>query len=546
VERAEAIGCTALVDDELSLTSVNRSRSDFADLENSSNAKGHFASPSSQTRPIEEIRVGDRVLARNPEVSDEERQGWEEPDWNHWLHLSLVMPKKDGSQLNIEMLRPEPWVLEQLSYVVAECHRSTNSKQPSKLPEGDNKSTTAQITIQPASASSAQLTPANATPPQLTLPPAGGSDVSAAGEGSHTPGNETSDDLQPLSPLRQIYREIGYTAALCVAANHELVALKLDMELPELGALGSAYITNIQPCPTIAPGEGQPVVSTFAHPPSESVLDVFFEGQDESIGVTENHWFWSVDRQRFLEIGKMHLGERVQTFHGDTKRIESKLPRPGSQIVYNLEVFGEHVYFVGELGSLVHNSCSETELLAQITREIGGSNFRGHNGLKWEILAAVDAGNTALASRMLQQLRGIGPIRSQQILDRLIPELSDLRTGAFHGALSDADLRHILYADGPKRGGHLWPARFDKTPFPKRWHTRKIDHAVTDIITDPSTQWYVQTGNGGVLTKKGDPAIWRAWEIRDGTRIRVAYEPATGKVRTSFPDLRDPIGDPVL
>ena len=79
----------------------------------------------------------------------------------------------------------------------------------------------------------------------------------------------------------------------------------------------------------------------------------------EPIGVTDNHLFWSVDRQEFVPIGEMEIGERVQTYHGETKRIASKLPRPGPpKEVYNLEVYGEHVYFVGDEAllalSLIH------------------------------------------------------------------------------------------------------------------------------------------------------------------------------------------------
>src|SRR5690606_5365648 len=37
------------------------------------------AQPQQQTKPIREICVGDRVLAHNPQVSDEERATWEEP-----------------------------------------------------------------------------------------------------------------------------------------------------------------------------------------------------------------------------------------------------------------------------------------------------------------------------------------------------------------------------------------------------------------------------------------------------------------------------------
>lgn len=70
------------------------------------------------TRNIEDLRMGDRVLAHNPEVSAAERARWHEPDWSVWWKLSLVMPKPDGSELKIEMLRPESWVIQQLGFVI--------------------------------------------------------------------------------------------------------------------------------------------------------------------------------------------------------------------------------------------------------------------------------------------------------------------------------------------------------------------------------------------------------------------------------------------
>ena len=42
--------------------------------------------------------------------------------------------------------------------------------------------------------------------------------------------------------------------------------------------------------------------------------------------------------------------------NGETKRVVQKLPRPGPEKVYNLEVFGQHVYLVSQDGLLVHNS----------------------------------------------------------------------------------------------------------------------------------------------------------------------------------------------
>ena len=51
-----------------------------------------------------------------------------------------------------------------------------------------------------------------------------------------------------------------------------------------------------------------------------------------------------------------------------------------------------------------------------------------------------------------------------------------------------------------------------------------------------SDWWYAQTGTGGVYTATGDPAKWVAYETRDGVRMRVVYQSATGKVVTAFPD----------
>ncbi|MDO4551015.1 MAG: polymorphic toxin-type HINT domain-containing protein [Planctomycetia bacterium] len=94
----------------------------------------------------------------------------------------------------------------------------------------------------------------------------------------------------------------------------------------------------------------------FAHI-SDSVIDLHIEDQDKPIGCTANHPFWSVDRQEFVEAGQLREGERLLLFNGETKRVIQNLPRPGPETVYNLEVFGEHVYLVTADGVLVHNYC---------------------------------------------------------------------------------------------------------------------------------------------------------------------------------------------
>ena len=102
--------------------------------------------------------------------------------------------------------------------------------------------------------------------------------------------------------------------------------------------------------------------------------------------------------------------------------------------------------------------------------------------------------------------------------------------------LSPEAKQHILYGDSPTQGGHLYPGNPGKTVFPQSWSADKVVHVVGDIATSPDTQWFAQTGTGEAYTKAGKPARWVAWSEQDGVRVRVVYEPASGKIVTAFPD----------
>ena len=84
--------------------------------------------------------------------------------------------------------------------------------------------------------------------------------------------------------------------------------------------------------------------------------------------------------------------------------------------------------------------------------------------------------------------------------------------------------------------GHIYPGLPNKTIFPREWSQEKILHEIGDIATSPDTRWYIQTGNGGMYTSRGNPARLVAFEVRDGVRIRIIYEPANSRVVTAFPD----------
>ena len=171
------------------------------------------------SRPIESIRVGDRVLAHNPEVSDNERASWKEPDWSQWLKLSLVMPKEDGSELKMELLRNEDWVRSQVSWVMEEFDKS--------VIDGAND--------------------CRGKPDPLVQ------QIELA-----EPGLDV-----PLSPLRPIFRELVTAEAALAISCVKLSALLVEMDLPELAITGLAVVVDIQPAPRLATGAGRVVTATF-------------------------------------------------------------------------------------------------------------------------------------------------------------------------------------------------------------------------------------------------------------------------------------------
>ncbi|MCG8651520.1 MAG: hypothetical protein MI861_16885 [Pirellulales bacterium] len=371
-----------------------------------------------QTRPIESIRVGDRVLARNPEVSDAERVTWSEPEWNDWLHLSLQMPlpvdeDESSKVLKIEILRPESWLGEQIGFVVD----SKDERSSSDGPDTD------------------------------------GTEAPAADESG-----VADPQLVPLSPLRGIYRDLAIVSTELDAGGLELVGLTVEMDLPEMGAAGTAVITDIHPCPSIQPGDGQVVTATFSHPPSTQVLDVRLENESDHIGVTDNHLFWSVDRQQFIPIGQMELGERLVTYSGQTKRIESRLPRPGPQTVYNLEVYGEHVYFVGQQGLLAHNTCAPNPTVRVVDDAVPqyGTPFQPLSSAQRKTLKAkVDARTiTQQEYKHLEWDRRFANRRATGVRRFWAQERATLRSGgAGTRPWTDAQRADILAGRTPQFGG---------------------------------------------------------------------------------------------
>lgn len=202
----------------------------------------------SRLKPIEQIRVGERLAGRNPLREQVELV---EPDPAAWQRIGLRMRKASGAMLWIELLRPLAWIKEHSAKV-------------------------------------------------------GGA----------------------------IY-----------------------IELPEMGAVGNAEVTFVGPCPEISAGPGTVVTGTFKHQTDENnkIVHLELEDQIELSGVTDNHPYWSEDRRDFIAAGELLPGELVDTEYG-LKHVVSVTPIQHNGFLYNFETT-EHVYRVGSLGTLVHNTC---------------------------------------------------------------------------------------------------------------------------------------------------------------------------------------------
>lgn len=237
-----------------------------------------------QTRPIRDIRPGQRVLSENPELNGQKIEPLE-IDPKHWRLITFEQKKANGQSLKVELLRRLYWL--QIMALV----RATDEKEKRIV--------------------SSDIT----------------SDVSV-----------DQDWIQEAL--------IGHT---------------IELNLVEFGAVGSATVKKIEPCPKIETGQGRIVTGKFSHK-AANIINVGIKGLKEPIGTTDNHPFWSEERQKFIPAGELRVGEKLISVNGKFLYVTSISPRGPPEDVFNIEVYGEHTYYVSESGVLVHNACASQKL----------------------------------------------------------------------------------------------------------------------------------------------------------------------------------------
>ncbi|MBS2017313.1 MAG: Hint domain-containing protein [Deltaproteobacteria bacterium] len=120
---------------------------------------------------------------------------------------------------------------------------------------------------------------------------------------------------------------------------------------PDRGAVGQARVTHVHR--TL----DRPVVDVVLR---DAPADLTAHApRRETITATPEHPFWVVGHG-WATVAELSPGMHVASTRGEVE-VESVVSRAETRAVYNLEVAGWHVYTVGALGAVVHNTCEVTE-----------------------------------------------------------------------------------------------------------------------------------------------------------------------------------------
>jgi len=164
-----------------------------------------------------------------------------------------------------------------------------------------------------------------------------------------------------------------------IEASGLFVGGEYDVDLPHTSARGIARVLDIAPCPMLANGDGNLVIGRFETRDAKELLKVTFEDGTTLTG-TRIHPVWSLDREDWIELGKLEVGENLQGSNGPVA-VQCMSFIATSQPVYNLEIFGEHVYRVGDAGVLCHNTDPTTCTYIFRPKTKGGAH--GNTKLPW-------------------------------------------------------------------------------------------------------------------------------------------------------------------
>lgn len=111
-------------------------------------------------------------------------------------------------------------------------------------------------------------------------------------------------------------------------------------------------------------------------------------GRRATITGTQNHPFYSLSRQEFVDASRLVVGDRLLTTGSEVVTVAAVRDYTGAMTTYDLSVEGVHAYFVanGGLPVLVHNTCPVIQAITRVFGLTPGKwdNVVSQDGLKIE------------------------------------------------------------------------------------------------------------------------------------------------------------------
>jgi hypothetical protein len=143
--------------------------------------------------------------------------------------------------------------------------------------------------------------------------------------------------------------------------NYEMRTHSLRLALLESDTIGRFRILSLRRVAKPAKGPGGLVTGSMSLS-SAKVCELRLRdssGNSTTLRVTGNHPFWSLDRQAWVPLNALRIGERLVQRSGVEACVESLRRLSGRWRVYNVEVEGAHCYFAGDWAVLVHNNTNK-------------------------------------------------------------------------------------------------------------------------------------------------------------------------------------------
>ncbi|MGA7613552.1 MAG: RHS repeat-associated core domain-containing protein [Thermoanaerobaculia bacterium] len=144
----------------------------------------------------------------------------------------------------------------------------------------------------------------------------------------------------------EMLRPVGWIVA------HEAYPGRTIELATERKARDAADVISVEAVPPIAPGSGRVVLATYAH--QDEILSIRFAGMDEAMWSSPWHRLFSIDRHDWITARDLTVGERVRTKTGEAT-IAWIGREFGAARVFDIEVEGDHAYFLTSQWLLSHN-----------------------------------------------------------------------------------------------------------------------------------------------------------------------------------------------